>query len=145
MLFVLMTIAGQRYAIDGAKVVEIIPAIDLLPSMRRGISVICGEFDYHGERVQVLDGGLMVAGEQAPKSLSTRIVIISLDNGGPYLGLLAAEMTETTRLDIDHEQLNAEAAQTVGDMVIKTSTENIAMSEMRILNPFYLYNLITDG
>ena len=145
MLFVLMTIAGKRYAIDGVKVVEVIPAIDLLPPLQPSVSVICGEFDYHGKRIQVLDAGLMVLGEQTPKSLSSRIVILSLRNGDSYLGLLAAEMTETMRLDIDHEQVDAEAAQMTVDITIPASTEHIAMSKLRVLNPLYLYNLIADG
>ena len=134
-----MTISGERYGLEGTFVIEVVPAIELSPPHTEASPVVCGEFAYHGERVPVIDGGLLVSGRVSTKSLSTRIVILSLEfsQNRQLFGLMAEEMTETTQLKsniVDERQYC--------DTKLETATEQALVRGFRIINPFYLHKLV---
>lgn len=140
MLFVLMTISGERYGVESSAVVEVVPAIELTASYLGSSPVISGELNYHGERVPVLDGGRLLEGKTSPYSLSTRIVILSFvkEETRYYFGLLAEEMTETVRLDIADSSHDA-ILNPVNSKLELDSAQAIDRG-FRILNPYYLQN-----
>ena len=139
MLFVLMTIFGERYGVDSGAVVEVVPAVELTPSLSVSSPVVRGEFSYHGVRVPVLDGGLLIEGRPSSRSLSTRIVVLSLagnDEQAMPFALLAEQMTETVRVEMS-ESSCSELKNASGDK-LELITGKAPERGFRILNPFYL-------
>jgi len=99
-LFLLVRIGADRYAIDAVNIVEVLPlvAIKRIPRSAPGIA---GIFDYRGAAVPAIDLTLLALGHEAKDLLSTRIVIVDQADGkggSRALGLIAEGATETMRL-----------------------------------------------
>lgn len=98
MLFLLLRLGRDRYALEAGSVEEVLPLLELkaLPQAPAGIA---GLFSYHGTPVPVLDLGLLALGRPARRRFSTRIALVKLaDAGGEQkklLGLMAEQMTQT--------------------------------------------------
>jgi chemotaxis-related protein WspB len=100
MLFLLVRIGADRYAIDAVNIIEVLPlvAIKRIPQAAAGIA---GVFDYRGAAVPAIDLTLLALGREAKDVLSTRIVIVDHAAGtgrSRPLGLIAEGATETMRL-----------------------------------------------
>ncbi len=95
MLFVVIELDAEAYAIDARAIVEILPlvAIRRIPHAPRGIA---GAITYHGGPVPVLDLGELVVGRAAPSRLATRIILVSAADASLF-GLIAPNATETQR------------------------------------------------
>jgi len=101
MLFLLFQIGADRYALEAARVVEVIPLVELrkLPQTPRGVA---GLFNYRGEAVTAIDLSELISGQPAAQRLSTRILVvrIAIEGHGPrWLGLIAERATGTLRRD----------------------------------------------
>lgn len=99
MLFLLFQIGENRYALDTAAVVEIVPQVALkrLPSLPTGVA---GVLDYHGAPVPVLDLSALTEGTPAGRRFSTRLILVRADHGprpAVLVGLLAERATGTLR------------------------------------------------
>ena len=99
--FLIFQADGDRYALELAEVVEVLPLLNLkrIPQAARGIA---GVFNYHGTPVPVVDLSAMLLDKPARESMSTRIVLVRQLGGDGQLrplGLLAEMATETVRLD----------------------------------------------
>jgi chemotaxis-related protein WspB len=99
MLFVLFHLGTERYALEAARVVEIVPLLELkrFPQSPRGMA---GLFIYHGKAVPALDLCQLTLGRPAAEHFSTRIIIVNFTEtpGPPQLvGLIAERATETIR------------------------------------------------
>ena len=99
MLFLLFELDLERYALDVACIVEVLPlvAIKKIPQAPSGVA---GVFNCGGKPVPVIDLSELILGRPARSRLSTRIVIVHYaDNGGTVnlLGLIAEKATETLR------------------------------------------------
>jgi chemotaxis-related protein WspB len=99
-LFLLVRIGADRYAIDVAHIIEVLPlvAIKRIPQSAAGIA---GIFDYRGAAVPAIDLTLLALGRVARDLLSTRIVVVAHADGAGQsrvLGLIAEGATETMRL-----------------------------------------------
>jgi len=143
-LYVLMTICGERYGVEGSAIVEIIPAVELMSTERATQPFLCGYFNYHGERVPVVDSGLLMSGRPSIKSLSTRIAIIMIpgDDDRPcVLGLMAEEMTETEKCKLERFEGDSEGYEEYSHSVeiLSGSSEKRGF---RILNTRYLFSKV---
>jgi chemotaxis-related protein WspB len=99
MLFVLFQLGSDRYAIDTACVVEVLPLIEItrVPHAPPEIAGIC---DRRGAPIPVVDLSQLLAGRPAEHRLSTRILIVRYTDGRgipQLLGLIAEKATEVTR------------------------------------------------
>jgi chemotaxis-related protein WspB len=99
MLFLLMQLDGDRYALDIRQVAEVLPLVDL-KTVPRAPPGVAGLVDYGGSPVPVIDLSLLLAGRAAHRRLNTRLVMVHYDSprGGRHLlGLIAERATETMR------------------------------------------------
>jgi chemotaxis-related protein WspB len=101
MLYLLLQIGKDRYAIAARSVVEVAPLVDLktLPQAPPGVA---GLMDYRGSPVPVVDIAETTMGERSPRRLGTRILLVNCSGSGDstrLLGLLAPHVTEMIRLE----------------------------------------------
>ncbi len=99
MLFVLFHLGKERYALEAARVVEVVPLLALkrFPQSPRGVA---GMFVYRGRPVPALDLCELTVGRPALEHLSTRIILInhgSAPGVEQLVGLIAERVTETLR------------------------------------------------
>ncbi len=99
MLFVLFHLGQERYALEAARVVEVVPLLALkrFPQSPRGVA---GVFIYRGRPVPAIDLCELTVGRPAHENFSTRIILINHGkNSGEQqlVGLIAERVTETLR------------------------------------------------
>lgn len=97
MVALLFEIDGQRFGLDLAQVLKVLPSVRLrrLPKVPE---YVAGVFQYRGEMVPVVDLSQLIKGHPAAAFLSTRIILVR--QSGPsgqerVLGLLAERATES--------------------------------------------------
>ena len=101
MLALLFHIGNKRYALDVAKIVEVLPCLvedesTMTPDYFAGI------INYRGKALPVIDLSQMHIGLACPRQLSSRIILVKCPPGRCHqkvIGLLASKVTETLRLD----------------------------------------------
>ncbi len=96
MLFILFRIGEERYALEAARVIEVIPRLPLRPQPGTP-DFVAGILNFRGELVPVLDLGTLTLGVPCPAQLSTRIILINytLKSGiRRVLGLVAEAVTD---------------------------------------------------
>ncbi len=101
MLFLLFRVGDQRYVIDAAQIVEVLPLVTLTP-VPHAPAGVSGVIDFRGVPVPVVDVSLRLQGRAAPARLSTRVVIVrdERDDGhGQPFGVIAEQATEVIRRD----------------------------------------------
>jgi chemotaxis-related protein WspB len=89
------TVAGQTYAIESRRVVEVLPLIAARP-IPHTPDYVRGIFTYRGHLVPLVDLGLRLAAAQLAQRLSTRVIVVdaALAGGGTQmLGLVAENVT----------------------------------------------------
>jgi chemotaxis-related protein WspB len=99
MLFLLFRLGRDRYAIEAAQIVEILPLITL-KTLPGASPEIAGVIDHRGGPVPVIDLSVLALGRPAALRLSTRIIIVhyrARDGATHRLGLVAEHATETMR------------------------------------------------
>jgi len=97
MLFIVFRLGKERYAVDAAHVIEVIPRLPLRPPPGTP-DFVAGIFNFRGKVVPVLDLGILTLGIPCPAQLSTRIILIdyTLKSGVKrVLGLIAEAVTDT--------------------------------------------------
>jgi chemotaxis-related protein WspB len=99
MLFLLFELNEDRYALDTAEVIEVLPLVGLkeIPQSPTGVA---GLFNYRGEPVPVVDVCEMLLGRPARALLSTRLILVRYPDGngaGRLLGLIVEKATRTLR------------------------------------------------
>jgi chemotaxis-related protein WspB len=92
----LFDVAGQRYALDASRIVEVVPAVRLrtLPGTPAHVA---GVFRYRGTMVPVIDVNQLLGGTPAAPRLSTRLVLVRYPaptGEDRVLGLLAERATD---------------------------------------------------
>ncbi len=105
MLILMFRAGGRRYAIDAARVAEVVPRVRLRP-LPHAPAHLAGVFDYRGEVVTVLDVGVLLGAEPAPDRLNTRVILAdrradprATDSPRALLGLLAADVDDLATVD----------------------------------------------
>jgi chemotaxis-related protein WspB len=75
MLLLTFQAAGQRYAVDASRVVEVVPRVRLRP-LPHAPAHLAGVLEFRGEVVSVVDLGVLLGAGPAPDRLSTRIILV---------------------------------------------------------------------
>jgi chemotaxis-related protein WspB len=97
MLFLVFQLGTDRYALQAAQVVEVLPLVNSKHVPRAPVGVT-GVFDYHGTPVPLIDLTELALGKPSRKWMSTRIILVNYrDKSGRVhlLGFLAEHATET--------------------------------------------------
>lgn len=100
MLGILLPFDGTLYAIDGRRIVEIVPMVALRP-VASAPPHVRGFLDYRGRVVAVVDLCELVAGRPCRDRLDSRILIVEFpeDRKAGLLGLLAEGVVDTIRAE----------------------------------------------
>jgi len=103
MLFLLLQLGDDRYALKASQIVEVLPLLQLkkLPQSPAGVA---GVMDYRNSPVPVLDLSELAIQRPSHPKLSTRIIVVNLADGQDevrLVGLIAENVTETLRRDAD--------------------------------------------
>ena len=98
MLFLLFHLNEERYALDAARIVEVLPLqpVRAIPHAPRFVH---GVFSYRATPVPVIDLSELILGRPAEHRLNTRIVLMRADTPQRLLGLITERVTETMQLD----------------------------------------------
>jgi chemotaxis-related protein WspB len=80
MLLLTFTAGANRYAVDVARVVEVLPRVELL-IIPHAPAVLAGLLEYRGSVVPVLDLGLLLGSTPCQDCLSTRIILLDDTTG----------------------------------------------------------------
>ena len=101
MLFLVIQLGNDRYAVEARQVVEVLPLVSL-KQILRAPPAVAGVFSYRGAPVPVVDLSELTTGRPSRPRLSTRIVLVNyaLESGGTrILGLVAEHATGAIRLE----------------------------------------------
>jgi chemotaxis-related protein WspB len=99
MLFILFQIGADRYALEAAQVVEVLPLVELAP-VAAAPPGVAGLLNYRGRPVLAVDLCALSRGGPASRKLSTRIILVrthSPDGAHHLLGLIAEQVTQMLR------------------------------------------------
>jgi chemotaxis-related protein WspB len=80
MLLLTLTAGANRYAVDVARVVELVPRVELRP-VPHAPAFLAGLLGYRGKVVPVIDLGLLLGAAPCPDRLSTRIILVNDPSG----------------------------------------------------------------
>jgi chemotaxis-related protein WspB len=81
MLLLTFTVAGEPYALDVARVIELVPRVELR-AIPHAPAYLAGLLGYRGEVVPVIDLGLLLGSSPGADRLSTRIILVKSTPGG---------------------------------------------------------------
>lgn len=99
MLFLLLEVGRDRYALDARQVAEVLPLVSITRLPQAPPSV-AGILNYRGAPVPVIDVSQLTLGRPAERRLSTRIVLVHYPDAAGVrrlLGLIAERATHTLR------------------------------------------------
>jgi chemotaxis-related protein WspB len=96
MLLTVFTIGGAAYAIDAAQLIEVLPLVHIEP-IPHASPAIAGTANYHAVPLVVIDLHRLAGDVPAPRRLTTRILVVR--HGSAQVGLLAAGVTDTLKID----------------------------------------------
>ena len=122
MLLLLFHLGDERYAIDGTKVVEIIPQV-LLRKLYQAPKYVAGVFNYRSKIVPAIDLCYLIGEYPCRHCLSTRIIIVNYpmpDGTTRYLGLMAERVTDTLYKSEEEwmsTEVSSEVAAYFGEMI----------------------------
>ena len=107
MLILTFTAGGNRYGVDVARIIELVPRVELR-AIPHAPEYLAGFLGYRGQVVPVIDLGLLLGAEPCPNRLSTRIILVNDgsedhnqldgDRVGNLLGLIAEQVSDLTRV-----------------------------------------------
>lgn len=98
MLFVIVGIDRDKYAIPACDIVEIAPSApstNIQGTARR----VAGLIEYRGRAIPLLDLGELCRGVTSAETPTTRILIVRPKSDGGLLGIRAERVTSTARMD----------------------------------------------
>ncbi|MEW6428175.1 MAG: chemotaxis protein CheW [Thermodesulfobacteriota bacterium] len=99
MLFVLFSIKGERFVIDAASIVEIIPQVEWI-RVADAPPHVAGVINYRGRPVPIIDLCSLLAASPCSRRHSSRILLLDHpgETGqGRLYGLLAEQIIETRK------------------------------------------------
>jgi chemotaxis-related protein WspB len=75
MLLLVFRVAEDAYAVEGGRVVEVVPRVELR-HVPHAPEALAGLFRYRGQVVPVIDLGVLLGAAPCPPRLSTRIILV---------------------------------------------------------------------
>ncbi|MFB2770334.1 chemotaxis protein CheW [Pelatocladus sp. BLCC-F211] len=130
MLFLLLHIDNERYALESQQVVEVLPLV-VLKTLPYTPEYFAGVFNYRGRIVPIIDLCQLIRGKRCSEHLSTRIILInykvkqqadSSPSQTPYLlGLMAERVVETlhkSETELVDPNIQIDAAPYLGKMIV---------------------------
>jgi chemotaxis-related protein WspB len=99
MLFLIFELGADRYALDAASIVEVLPVVRI-KTMPHAPPGVIGVFNHHGAPVPAIDLSELTLGRRAASLFSTRLIVVSYrdrQGGLRRLGLIAERATDTMR------------------------------------------------
>ncbi|MDB4888870.1 MAG: hypothetical protein JWL61_725 [Gemmatimonadetes bacterium] len=99
-LYLVIRLGADRYAIDTAAVIEVLPLVRL-KALPGGPVGVAGVMNFRDSAVPVVDLNLLAVGVPTPPRLTTRIVVVRYEEEASMLGLLVPEAAEALRFDAD--------------------------------------------
>lgn len=100
MLHLIFRLDREAYALEAARIVEILPLVDALRATSASARD-AGAINYRGQIVPVIDLAAMTLGRASQRRLSTRIVLARCTRSGALVGLIAENATEIQRIEPD--------------------------------------------
>jgi chemotaxis-related protein WspB len=105
MLLLVFRVAGETYAVEARRVVEVVPRVELR-GLPHAPEALAGLFVYRGEMVPVFDLGVLLDDGPSRPLLSTRIILVDArpPSGVPAatrVGLIAEHVSEVCRVGDD--------------------------------------------
>ena len=97
MLFLLFQLGKDRYAIEAAKIVAVLPLV-IPKAIPHAPPAVAGVFEYRGTPMPLIDLSQLALGRPAKPHRSTRIIVVHYEvNDGEeqQLGLIAEQALET--------------------------------------------------
>lgn len=91
MQLLLFTVAGQAYAVESRRVIEVLPLVPARP-LPRAPEYVRGIFTYRGRLVPLIDLARRLADTDVTERLSTRVIVVEMATAGAAprrLGLVA--------------------------------------------------------
>lgn len=101
MLFLVFHLGHDRFALDTARVAEVLPLVGVTP-IPQAPAGVAGVFNYRGAPVPAIDLSQVTLGRPAHARLNTRMILVHYPDGAGgtrLLGLIAEKVTETVRRD----------------------------------------------
>jgi chemotaxis-related protein WspB len=99
MLLLKFQIGQSAYAVDSARVEEVVPCVQLR-AVPHAPAYLPGVFHYRGKVIPVVDLGLLLGSDAAFNRLSTRIMVVRTNQqAAGLLGLLASRVSDLVRVD----------------------------------------------
>src|ERR1051325_9477136 len=99
MLYLLLEVAGQQYAVEATRVVEVLPLVQVTV-IPRAPTEVAGIFSYRGRPVPLIDLRRLTLRRPARPKFSTRIILVAdrgVDGAELLSGIIAERVTEITR------------------------------------------------
>jgi chemotaxis-related protein WspB len=139
MLFLLFHLGKDRYALEGRRVVEVVPLLELkrLPQAPKGVA---GIFNYRGHPVPAVDLSELTLGLPAAERLSTRIIIVRHPDAtgrSRLLGIIAEFATQTVQFSTNEfvdAGVNIGAAPYLGPILMDSQGPIQLLYEQRLLS-----------
>jgi chemotaxis-related protein WspB len=119
MLALVVSAGGERYALPARCVVEVVPRI---PARKVALcpAWVAGVIRYRGALLPIVDLVALLTGKPAADALSTRLLVVRYEAGGPQLiGIVAELVTSVTEVDDSgaYRGLRVEAAPFLGELI----------------------------
>jgi chemotaxis-related protein WspB len=124
MLYLLLELGNDRYALDASQVVKVLPLVDF-KCIPRAITGVAGLFNYHGTPIPLLDLTELNLGRPSQTRMSTRIILTNYieESGERHLiGFMAERVTETIRrpeTDFRSSGVRVEGARFLGPVLVE--------------------------
>ena len=139
MLFLLVHLGKDRYALEARRVVEIVPLLELkqLPQAPTGLA---GMINFRGCPVPVVDLSELTQERPAAERMSTRIIIVRHPDGtgqDRLLGIIAEYATQMMRLEAGafvYSGVKIEAAPFLGPVFMDSRGPIQWLHERRLLS-----------
>jgi chemotaxis-related protein WspB len=123
MLVLLFQVDNDFYALQGSRVVEVIPKVNLR-KLHHVPEYAAGLFNYRGQIVPVVDICCLLRGTSSRYSFNTRIIMVDygeIRQNRKYVGLIAEKVTETlhkTDSDFVDSGINIKEAPYLGKILV---------------------------
>jgi chemotaxis-related protein WspB len=125
MLFLVIYVGEDRYAIDASQALEVLPLV-CWKHLAGAPAGVAGVFNFHGTPVPLIDLSELMTGTPSRSWMSTRIIVVNRNaisgDGARLLGLLAERVTDTLRVsegDFRHSAMTGDDTPYLGPIAIR--------------------------